>query len=588
MKEWKNKSVKTRHPTVVWLATLICLAGIRGACAQERAEVTPQAPGGIRDNRGADAGGYRIAGVVVDAATGVTIAGAELSIAEGIADVEVTADAEGRFAFAGLEPGKYAVEATAQGYVQERYEQHQGYSTAMAVGPGLDAEHMVFRLHRQAVVTGMVTDERGEVVRKAQVMLFADQHGAGKDAVQLLSQTETDDLGAYRFAHLQAGKYYVAVTAHPWYAQTAVAEGSATSEEEGAASRSNHFSRKSDPKLDVVYATTFYPGVTDDHSAGELQVSAGETQTADVRLQAVLSTHIRLTNAPVATADNGTSFAVGAMQPVFGSAMNMGLSLVAGPVAPGVYEVGGLPPGEVTLTLTENRNGQEWENRTIHTNVSDGESIDAAGTGAVANVQGRVLLAESGAVGPQGQVVLINKERQTVARRLQKDGTFTFQGVEAGRYEVSVNLGGGDEDYVERMTATGAKASSTELTIDEAGEVRLVIRMGRGWGQVKGVVKGGGKVEAGVMVLLVPSSEENLERDARMDQTDSDGTFTLGRILPGRYVLMAIEDGWELDWREAGALAPYREKGQVVEVRANEVKEVAVEAEAKKKAESGE
>jgi len=203
-------------------------------------------------------------------------------------------------------------------------------------------------------------------------------------------------------------------------------------------------------------------------------------------------------------------------------------------------------------------------------------------------VQGRVLLAESGAVGPQGQVVLINKERQTVARRLQKDGTFTFQGVEAGRYEVSVNLGGGDEDYVERMTATGAKVSSTELTIDEAGEVRLVIRMGRGWGQVKGVVKGGGKVEAGVMVLLVPSSEENLERDARMDQTDSDGTFTLGRILPGRYVLMAIEDGWELDWREAGALAPYREKGQVVEVRANEVKEVAVEAEAKKKAESGE
>jgi len=93
VKEWKNKSVKTRHATVVWLATLICLAGIRGACAQERAEVTPKAPGGIRDNRGADAGGYRIAGVVVDAATGVTIAGAELSIAEGIADVEVTTQA---------------------------------------------------------------------------------------------------------------------------------------------------------------------------------------------------------------------------------------------------------------------------------------------------------------------------------------------------------------------------------------------------------------------------------------------------------------------------------------------------------------
>lgn len=514
----------------------------------------------------------------MDAGTGAAIAGAQLSIAEGTADLEVTADAEGRFLFEGMEPGKYAVAAMAQGYVQERYEQHQGYSTAMAVGPGLDAEHMVFRLHRQAVITGVVTDERGEAVRRAQVMLFAEQRGAGKSLVQLLSQTETDDLGAYRFAHLAAGKYYVAITAHPWYAQM----GFTTREElnEGLQVVERHQGvGKSNPQLDVVYPTTFYPGVTDDHSAGELEVSAGETQTADVRLQAVPSTHIRVTNAPVINGENGASFGVGAMQQVFGSAMNMGVSLVTGPIGPGVYEVAGLPPGELTLTLTENRNGQEWENRTIHTNVSEGESIDATGTGTTANLQGRVLLTEGGVMGAEGQVVLVNKERQTLARRLQKDGTFTFQGVQAGAYEVSVNLGNGDEDYLERMAATGAKVSGTELTIDEAREVRLMIRMGRGLGQVKGVVKDEGKVQAGVMVLLVPASSENLERDARMDQSDSDGTFTLGRILPGNYVLMAIEDGWDLDWMEAGVLAPYREKGQAIEVRANEVKNVAVEAE---------
>jgi hypothetical protein len=79
------------------------------------------------------------------------------------------------------------------------------------------------------------------------------------------------------------------------------------------------------------------------------------------------------------------------------------------------------------------------------------------------------------------------------------------------------------------------------------------------------------------MVLLVPASGGNLQ-DSRRDQSDSDGTFTLGRIVPGKYVLMAIEDGWDLELENEEVLRPYRERGKPVEVGAEEVKRVEIEA----------
>jgi hypothetical protein len=558
-----------------------------GKCAQKGAGIAhpPEAPE------------YRIAGVVVDAETGAAIAGAELSIAEESTELAVKADEEGRFVFEGMEPGKYPVTGGATGYIQERYQQHAGFSTAMVVGPGHDSEHMVFRLHRQAVIAGTVTDERGEAVRKAQVMLFGEQRGGGKRAVQLMFQTQTDDLGAYRFARLAAGRYCVAVTARPWYAQNGLtvnpviqtAEGDDFKVIQGQAAR-----MQGNAQLDVVYPTTFYPGVTDEQSAGELAVSAGETMQADVRLQAVPAMHVRVTNVPESNAGNGESLGIGAMESLFGSS-STGLPVVTGQIAPGVYEVAGLPPGPVALTLNENRKG-EWQNRTIHANVNDGENIDARATGATANVMGRIAAGEVGA-GLRGNVVLTSKDGQTLSRNVQKDGSFLFAAVEVGAYEVLMELTGDGGGYVERLAATGAKVNGQELTIEEPGDVRLTVVMGRGFGQLKGVVKAEGsgvetegKPEAGAMVLLVPVSvsEGNLERDARMDQSDSDGTFTLGRILPGKYVLLAIEDGWDLDWRDAAVLAPYRVKGQTIEIGANEVKNVVVEVEKKQAVATGE
>ncbi len=79
-----------------------------------------------------------------------------------------------------------------------------------------------------------------------------------------------------------------------------------------------------------------------------------------------------------------------------------------------------------------------------------------------------------------------------------------------------------------------------------------------------------------MLVLLIPASGENLEDDFRMDQSDSDGTFALREILPGKFLLMAIENGWDLEWTNPAVLKPFRERADVIEIVPGDAKNVAV------------
>jgi Carboxypeptidase regulatory-like domain len=537
--------------------------GTNAACAAQKSSPSPPS--------------YRIAGQIVDASTNIPIPNAELSFSEEAAEMKVTSDEQGRFLFESVDPGKYTLQASAYTYVTEAYNQHHGYSTAIAVGPGLDSEHVLFRLHRQAVIVGTVTDERGEPVRDAQVLLFTEDRGTRKHGVFLASSMQTDDLGAYRFARLQAGKYFVAVSAHPWYARTGFAQSEGVEGQlEDLVSpgfiqiRKARSYPKSDPKLDVVYPVTFFPSVTDEHSASELLLNPGDTQEADVRLQAVPSVHLQLTNV---SSDPNNGLGLSANRKFF-DGFAMGIPLAFGQFAPGQFEVAGLPPGDITLVVNSNNRNGESQGRTIHANVVDGETFDMATDAPAATVSGKVLSAD-GATSIQGTITLTSKDGHFFTAILEKSSAFSFPRVEPGAYEVNVNLGG-DADYVNRMSASGAKTSDSELKIEGTDEVHLVVQMGRGVGEIKGLVQSDGKPQPDAMVLLIRGSGENLETYSHMDQSDSDGTFILSGILPGNYLLMALDD-WDFDWQDPEILAPYRAKAQPITIGANDKKNATIE-----------
>jgi len=83
------------------------------------------------------------------------------------------------------------------------------------------------------------------------------------------------------------------------------------------------------------------------------------------------------------------------------------------------------------------------------------------------------------------------------------------------------------------------------------------------------------------MVLLVPESGLEMEEDSRMDESDSDGTFNLAGILPGEYVLMAVKDGWDLEWAKPEVLRPYLSAGQKISIAASQSIKVTVTAQEK-------
>src|SRR5256885_7549792 len=163
---------------------------------------------------------FRIAGVVVDSVSGAPIDRAEVTIAP-VSDLNNGATtwsaSDGQFVFTALASGKYRLTASRVGYTQQGLDQHEGFMTAIAVGPKLDSEHIHFRLFRESVIAGTVLDEYGEPVRSADMFLFRRRFSGVAHTTDLAGRATADDLGVYRFPHLAPGTYFVVAYAKPWY-----------------------------------------------------------------------------------------------------------------------------------------------------------------------------------------------------------------------------------------------------------------------------------------------------------------------------------------------------------------------------------
>ena len=135
---------------------------------------------------------------------------------------------------------------------------------------------------------------------------------------------------------------------------------------------------------------------------------------------------------------------------------------------------------------------------------------------------------------------------------------------EPASYQVSVfdagNLG------VRAITGTGATIAGRSVQFPRTGVVQLKVTLTKGLARIDGTVLEQDKPVSEAMVLLVPGSPEKDEDSFRRDQSDSDGTFSLMQVMPGRYTLVAIQNGWDLNWRDPAVLKPYLKHGQAIEI----------------------
>jgi hypothetical protein len=520
----------------------------------------------------APAGAFQISGTLVDSTNDQPLAHARVAIAP-VTDrtamtTIVTAD-DGRFVFPGLAAGKYTLTAQRRGYLTQSFNQHDQFSSSIAVGEGNESSDLVFRLSPEAVISGAVTDEQGEAVAEAQVLLFK-VGGNGDTGAHIASRNVTNDEGAYRFGHLLPGKYLVAVSARPWYAQSALARATGriftrvnnntlATTFPGDAPR--ELTDESSP-LDVAYAITFYPGAVDPAAAEQVSLSRGDKAVADVSLQPVPALHFRV------TVDTAAQQATPSLQTrIFDTAIS--LPIESHGIDRGKVILSGVAPGHYSLKWIDYSSGQQ---RTL----SEHE-VDVSGNGDVpaSQIQSRVPVTASVQIEPgvaqQGQIAVSLSDKrsgESFAERLNAKGEAEFGGgVPPGNYEISVR--GAPGVFLKSVASAEAKPVGRMLTVKGPGPVRIALVLAAGQARISGVALKGDKPFAGAMVLLVPADPAHNQVLFRRDQSDTDGTFTLADVVPGKYTLLALENGWDLEWTRPSVLKPFLPQGEAVVVQPN-------------------
>ncbi|MGH9423543.1 MAG: hypothetical protein ACRD3J_26450, partial [Thermoanaerobaculia bacterium] len=309
------------------------------------------------------------------------------------------------------------------------------------------------------------------------------------------------------------------------------------------------------------YPVTYYGDTTDAASASPVNLAQGGAATVQINLRAVPAAHLDLGGAMSQTAPQGPHSSPNlAVETLGGNIIPVSLTIVG---VNGRQELGGVAPGRYVLrTMTVE--GQR-------SSVGPAARVDITGNTSITpedlkttSLSGEVSY--EGAGRPASQALLqLSCANRTFVMRVLKDGGLDSAGnfLEAGHCEVALtNVPG---FYVKSVTTRGGKPSADTVDIVEGADNRIAVVVAKGAiSRLQGLVVQDDKALPAAMVLLLP---EDLTRATliRRDQSDSDGTFTLPNILPGRYTLLAIDDGKGLPYRDPTTIQPYLAQGAALE-----------------------
>jgi len=426
--------------------------------------------------------------------------------------------------------------------------------TAIVTGAGLDTENVTLRLAPNAVLAGKVLDEFQDPVRHAQITVYRENHFQGVSRIFNFRGAMTDDQGRYEVTPLNEGTYFVSVKASPWYAVHPTSTG------EGAASKANPPSPppQVDPSLDVVYPITYYGDATEAEDAAPIPVRGGDRLEADIHLNPVPSLHL-IVHVPE---DSTQGMTVPVLQrPSFDGVDEVENSSIQN-VAPGVVELTGVAAGRYTVRMRDS-SGQLQEPTEV--NLNSGGELDVSSGRSMSKIKATVQIEGAASLPSQLQIGLRNSKGRVDAAEVDAKGEANFADVIPGKYDVVA--GSATNRYsVVRIASEAGTISGHALKVPPGASLTVALSLVGGSVTVEGFAKRTGKGVSGAMIVLVPKNPEANHDRFRRDQSDLDGSFSLPNVIPGSYTIIAIENGWDLDWSEPAVLAQYLQHGQMIEV----------------------
>ncbi len=464
---------------------------------------------------------------------------------------ETTTDDTGHFRFEAVPPGKYGLVGTAPGYLPSAYLEHEGFSTAIVTGvAGVATDNLLLQLNPKALIAGRITDEAGDPVAHANVALYREDPSTAAKVTRY-HNAQSSDTGAFEFANLAPGRYYLSASATPWYAVH-----SSPDSPNGAVP----YRSAVDPALDVAFPLTFYPHALSSADASPITVRGGDDIAADLQLLPERAVSLQLP-APAPGQPPRRFFQL--FQPVFGDEESV--------PAPFDYNNGsprmvGIAPGHYLLREIGRNSLLPAKSRPVDLSTDSGilaadQPADNTDNASLAKVTVK-LHAEGGAGLPSPVAVRLSLAGDRSQNQLgqlwqtPENGIAQFEDVPPGTYRLSA-IADGTFLRVVQLAVAGKAAADRRLHLAGAGPVTVELAISARTTRIEGYARHGGNPDAGALVLLVPAGKDSAPELFRRDQSDLDGSFALQNVMPGDYLLVAIDDGWGLRWTDTATLTPY-------------------------------
>jgi uncharacterized surface anchored protein len=541
-----------------WLS-LLAACGVATRADSSRRPRSAQNSSAATSGASVPQGFFRIAGTVVNARTGEALSRAQVTLADTrnhAAMINVVTGSDGHFEFTGLGAAKYSLNGSKRGFSSAGYQQHEGFSTAIVTGPNFATDKLELRLMPTALISGHVYDEFGEGIRRARVILYRENRIMGMVRTAGMGHVITDDRGYYEFGPLPPGNYYVAANAKPWYAMHGIQPQAQTAASEPVTNTGIA------DGLDVAYPTTYYGGATEADGAAATAVSGGDHLQMDVHLNPVAAIHVLFHAQP--NPDGSVNFRPPSfIKRVFDSPQ--AVNVEGRPFGEGMYEVTGLAPGRYTVRYSNRDSGPMQQSEDVDLG-RNGQALDDSRGTALASVQVNLKVLGDEPLRGRFSVGLFGPTQRPVSfgPGNSADGTM-LEDVVPGTYELRV-LSDEKNYCVMRITTSSGTSDGHDVVIGPGTGQELTAYVAAGNVTIEGAVQKNGKPVAGAMVALIPHDPEHHLEMFRRDQSDFDGTFSMGGVVPGTYTLVAVEDAWGFEWMKPGVLARYISHGQTVNI----------------------
>jgi protocatechuate 3,4-dioxygenase beta subunit len=463
-----------------------------------------------------------ISGTVRAADTGLPLRDAEVRLGGGPLKTPrgVFTDAQGRYRFEDIAPGKYTLSASKLGYARTGHGQDAapGEPKPLVV-EGL-LEGIDFRLVRAGVIVVQVMDHYGEPLAGATVNVF--RAGPGADTRKLVSASEqgfpgfptTDDRGEVRMFNLAPGPYFV------------------------TAKRFVSPSRSARPNS----SEFFYPGTLSIAEAQPVHVASGQDLPIVLPLLEVRPAQIA--GAIV------TSYGAPYTNPQLSLINVTGAGSATHPVSMGTagkFEAAQVPPGKYLIQIRPTGEPAEFANHEIQVVGEDIRDLVVI-TRPPATLRGQIVFDDPeraprpGADNPR---ILTRYIGHTVSPgRLSVASDWTFQVSDilgTGRFVVEDRTG---TWFLEGVWADGEDGIDQQLDFASLEGKSLELRLTSSPAVISGTVADdrGAPVSDYVVVAFSedPARWHEYSRYVMSARPDQHGRFTLTALPPGAYHVAAL------------------------------------------------